>query len=277
MCDFRADLHCHSTCSDGTYRPDQLIDLALEKKLQGLSITDHDSVEAYGKEVLAKARKVGLRLLSGVEFSCLYRGHSIHILGYGFQLNHEGIMRLCLKHKKRRFDRNQAMINLLQDSNIPISLEDLEAHFQRPLDKMGRPHIARWMVERGIVPHLKKAFDVYLGEGKKAFYVGDGVSVEETIQVIHGAKGKAILAHPHLYSKPSIVDALMKMPFEGVEVYYANMPFNVELKWLRKARERRWIATGGSDFHGLVKPHIQMGASWVNEETFNLLDPLLST
>ena len=264
MKQFRADLHCHSTCSDGTVAPKELIDLAIENGLSGLSITDHDTLNAY-TSALPYAKERDFPLLTGVEFSCFHQNESVHILGYAFSLSNEQLNAFCQKHKERRYQRSQLILEKLKEHGMPIEINT------ENLESIGRPHLAMEMIREGYVASMEEAFKKYLGEGCSCYVPGESFSVEETINVIQAAGGFAVIAHPHLIHLPRIVTDLLKMPFDGIEAYYARFPPHREKPWVKIGLHREWILTGGSDFHGTVKPHIPLGCSWVSEETFQTL------
>jgi len=265
---FKADLHCHSCFSDGTDTPLQLIQLASSKGFAGLSITDHDTIAAY-EQAMEEAKMHQISLLSGVEFSASHRGEPVHILGYGYRLKSEAIAILCKKHKQRREERNRRILYKLNALNISITLQDLEnLGFQGSL---GRPHIAHILMSRGIVASIQEAFERYLAEGKPAYDPGEPISVEETIETIHRGNGFAVLAHPHLLKRSSTVRAMLNMPFDGLECYYARLTLDQEKKWIDLAQQRKWLITGGSDYHGTTKPYSTFGSSWVGQETFERL------
>ena len=271
---FKADLHCHSTCSDGTLSPDELVQLAVDLGLSGLSITDHDTVEAY-KTVLATAEAKGLRMITGVEFSSALHDTSVHILGFSFSPDNPLILNFCQRHKERRRIRNQEIFDLLTKHQMPID----EHEMSRPIpggnpESIGRPHIALQMVKQGYVRDIQEAFNKYLGDGKPCYSPGERFTVSETLDVIHQAGGAAVLAHPHLINKRRIVNQLMDYEFDGLEGYYAKFPANQCQKWISKANERSWLITGGSDYHGAIKPHIMLGSSWTPQQTFDYLHSL---
>ncbi|MBB63518.1 MAG: phosphatase [Waddliaceae bacterium] len=272
---FRADLHCHSTCSDGTMTPIELIDLALSQGLSGLAITDHDTVSAY-EEALEYAQEKNFQLLSGVEFSAFHLGESVHLLGYGFRLDHEAIQSLCQRHVKRRIERATKILEKLADRGMPIVHEEIifSAFGVNQKTKgaiVGRPHIAQVMVQKGYVSSITEAFHKYLGDGRPCCVETSTVSARETVDCIHEAGGYAVIAHPHLIPHSFVIRDLQNMDFDGIEVYYGNLPKHREERGLRMANKKEWMITGGSDFHGSVKPHIRLGASWVGEETFSKL------
>lgn len=272
MHDFRADLHCHTTSSDGTLSPKDLIQMASDKGLQGLSITDHDTIEAY-KEGAAAALEKNIQLVPGVELSSMHRNTSVHILAYGFSLDSPIIKSFCDKHHERRKIRNQEMIELLAYHGMPLVPEDFppELFSRDSRHTVGRPHIALAMCKKGYVRSIQEAFQKYIGDGKPCYLSRNSISVEETIGVIHEAKGLAVIAHPHLIERSRTVKDLLSMEFDGIEGYYARFPLSTNEKWLKIGLQKGWIITGGSDFHGEFKPSASLGSSWVNQETFTIL------
>lgn len=260
---FRADLHCHTTASDGSLSPVELVALAKKIGLSALCITDHDTIDAYATAAVA-AKEMGILLGTGVEFSCMHQKESVHVLAYDFPLSSVEIKELCERHKLRRAERNRAILEKLARLGRPVSGERLDL-----LEGVvGRPHIAQLMMEKGYVRSIQEAFNLYLGEGKPAYVAGAFFSVTETLEVIHKAGGKAFLAHPHLIVRQKIVKELLKEAFDGIECYYSKIPPIQEKRWLEICREKGWLISGGSDFHGAWKPHIPLGCSWVDEATF---------
>lgn len=266
---FRADLHCHTTCSDGTVSPKDIIKLAQESNLQGLSITDHDTVSAYA-EAQPIANQLGIRLLPGIEFSSYYKEHSIHLLGYSFAVDHPAILALCARHANRRTDRNQMILNNLKKLGIPVSIEELLAVSGRA-SSVGRPHIAQVLMNKGYVTSIQDAFTQYLAEGAVAYSPGPMISLEETLDVLQQAKAIAILAHPHLIKQKHLLHEILQLSWDGLEVYYGNFTAVQNRFWQQIAADRGWLATGGSDFHGAIKPSIPLGISTVSAQTFNVL------
>lgn len=271
MTAFHADLHCHTTFSDGTFTPDALLNLAKKENLSGLAITDHESIKAYDI-ALPLAKELGIEMISGAEFSALHNGTSIHVLGYAFYLKSPLIHEFCLRHRQRRTKRNQAILELLAKHNMLITEEEINLNASDELPRsIGRPHIALAMLKKGYVATIQEAFRNYLGEGKRCYAQGESFSVEETIDIIHQANGLAVIAHPHLISETSIMHQLLELKFDGIETYYANFPSDKNQRWMKIAKRKGWLMTGGSDFHGDVKPQIALGASWTPEETFRIL------
>lgn len=260
------DLHCHTTCSDGSLTPAELIQKGVEAGLQGLSITDHDTIQAY------ESFKPGPSLIAGVEFSSSHLDETVHILGYSFSLDSPLIHALCQRHKERRENRNDAILELLGKIGMPIDPHELK----RPgpdgkTPSIGRPHIANQMVKLGYVSSLKEAFHKYLGDSKPCFVPGERFTVAETLDVIHGAGGVAIIAHPHLLKRNKVIKALLAMDFDGIEAHYASFGGHDAKKWEDFAKERDWLVTGGSDFHGDPKPNNFLGSSYAPAETIEYL------
>lgn len=268
MSDFRADLHCHSTCSDGSLTPKEIVQLAIHTGLQGLSITDHDTAAAYAEAVPA-AQACGLPLISGIEFSAMHEKANVHILGYSFPLNSKIIQDVCSRHCQIRTERNQEILDLLSAHGMPIQSDELK--FSTPASIIGRPHIALAMQKRGYVNSLQQAFQLYIGEGKPCYAPGEKISVEETLSYIHLAKGLAIIAHPHLIDNAKVIRDLIELDFDGIEGYYGRFPQSEHERWIKIGARKGWLITGGSDFHGDIKPNLPLGSSWVNEETFTIL------
>lgn len=274
MNEFRADLHCHTTCSDGTTSPHEIIHMALENGLSGLSITDHDTIDAYD-EALPLAKKMGIEMISGVEFSSMQDEVSVHILAYSFPLNSPVIKDFCLKHKLRRTNRNREILKRLAAHGMPLSEEEVLAVITdcppNAQCTVGRPHIAQAMLKKGYIHSIQEAFNKYLGEDKSCYTPGESFTTQDTIDIIHQAKGLAVIAHPHLINHAKTLKKLLEMNFDGIECYYARFTEESEARWLKIAKHRNWLITGGSDFHGTIKPNIPLGASWVAEEPFRIL------
>lgn len=268
---FKADLHCHSTCSDGSKTPEEIVLIAKEIGLSALAITDHDSIDSYA---LAKKTAVdeGIELITGVEFSTVHNKASIHILAYAFSPTSEIIESFCKMHHLRRSIRNQAILENLKKHNLPISEEDLLQELTTGgKTTVGRPHIAKAMIRKGYVKSIQEAFQKYLGDGKCCYAEGPYFSTEETIDLIHEAKGLAIIAHPHLVEPSGVLLQLLEMDFDGIECYYARFNMDKHKRWLKIAEKKNWMITGGSDFHGDIKPNLPLGCSFVDEALFKTL------
>jgi len=264
---FRADLHCHTTCSDGSMTPREIVFHAKEVGLSGLSITDHDNVLAY-KEAIPAAEEAKIALGTGVEFSSVLEGKNVHLLGYDFDPNDPDLLAFCKRHVIRRRERNRIILSKLEKHGMEIDPKKFEVLLERGIP-VGRPHIALELIERGYVKSMQESFDRFLADGKPCFDPGKPISAKETIDLIHKLGGKAFLAHPHFLRNSRMIRKLLSLPLDGIECYYARIPRDQEEKWVEIAEKRGLLKSGGSDFHGDIKPMIPLGCSWVTEETFD--------
>ncbi len=270
--EFRADLHCHSFFSDGSDSPMDLLKKAKQARLSGLSVTDHDTIKAYTPEFFACAKALDICVLTGVEFSSELFETTVHILGYGFDLNSPSLIGFIEEMQRRRKERNRAILDKLKKYQILLDEEELLLSTGSETS-VGRPHIANLMLKKGYVNSFQEAFDRYLKESASCYVPGFKFAPSDAIQIIHEAKGKAVLAHPHFMKNASHIGFLLSLPFDGIECYYGNFSNHQEMRWVKIAKQKGWIATGGSDYHGVFKPHIQLGCSWVGLSTFQQLLP----
>lgn len=261
------DLHCHSYLSDGTISPQGLIDEALRVGLSGLSITDHDVIDGF-TEAHKYALAHDILLLPGVEISCHYRNEeSVHILGYSFDPNNRSIIDFCAIHQKRRIQRAEEIIQKLQQQRYQITREEVFIP-DAPTRTIGRPHIAQILLKKGYIKSIQEAFQKLLGSHCPCYVAGERWTIEEAIEAIHRAGGLAVIAHPHLIRKESIVRRLLEYPFDGIEAYYARFSLADCKRWIEIAKKKNWLMTGGSDFHGSVKPDSCLGQGKISEELF---------
>ncbi|MEM1282190.1 MAG: PHP domain-containing protein [Chlamydiota bacterium] len=266
MSEFRADLHCHTTASDGTLNPQEIIEEAIRCGLKGLSITDHDTIEAY-HEAAPAAMEMGIELIPGVEFSTEYMGSNVHVLAYSFNTRHPSIIKLCEYHKERRVKRFFKMLEKLQEKGVHLK----ETDFDLNDGSIGRPHLAKSMIAGGYVRSVPEAFKKYLGDDQPCYVNPETISTEETIKIIHEANAYAVIAHPHLINNQNTLLGILELPFDGIEAYYARFSPSQEKRWVKIGEYRGWLITGGSDFHGNTKPNLPLGCSWVRSESFNQL------
>lgn len=260
-----ADLHCHSTCSDGSITPEELIQLGKKYGLKGLSITDHDTIDAYS-QAIPVAKSCGIRLGTGIEFSCHFENFNIHLLGYDFDLNSPKIYQACSKRKKSREERNKKMLVELKKHGCPLDYEELVV--KAKTSSIGRPHIAMLMLEKGYIKTYQEAFSQYIGEGKKCYQAGFSLDVAEAIEIIRGSMGKVFIAHPHLLPFSFPLQKLLALPFDGIECCYAHLKAT---PWLGIAQDKGWLISGGSDYHGSLKTEIDLGCNGVLESEFHAI------
>ncbi len=261
------DLHIHSTASDGTLSPAEIIALAMRLGLGAISITDHDSI-AGSREALLGGIPTDLGFLTGVEISAepppSYPGAgSIHILGYGFRLDDPELNRNLEKLQDSRRQRNPEIIARLNKLGISIRIEEVEraAADGQP----GRPHIAMLLVKKGVVKTIDDAFDRYLGNGKPAYVDKYRIESHQAIELINAAGGIPVLAHPCLLELKRVeqlddlLQEMMSMGLKGLEVYYPQHSPAQARQYADLAVRHHLLMSGGTDFHGDIQPEIQMG------------------
>ena len=262
------DLHIHTTASDGTFTPEQVISHAHQLKLKAIAITDHDTV-AGSKEALRSGVPPSLGFLTGVEISStpppFYPGSgSFHLLGYSIRLDDPNLNRTLEKLQQARKNRNPAIINRLNKLGISITLDEVRKKAGE--GQLGRPHIAQLMVEKGVVASIDEAFDQFLGTGKPAYVDKQRVECVKAIEIILDAGGVPVLAHPGLldYKTENQIDELIgklkKAGIQGVEVYYSGHTPDQTSLYAELAQRHDLLMTGGSDFHGAIQPEIEMGS-----------------
>ncbi|HFC97174.1 MAG TPA: PHP domain-containing protein [Thermosulfurimonas dismutans] len=256
------DLHTHSTASDGTYRPAELVRLAQGEGLYALALTDHDTVEGLS-EALSAAKEAGLRFVPGVEISVRFEGSGhCHILGYFVDPENEVLRRTLSLLQRAREERNAKMVEKLQALGVEITLEEVAARAGG--GEIGRPHFAALLVEKGVVRSPEEAFEKYLRKGAPAYVPKARLSPEEAFSAIRAGGGIAVLAHPvHLRLSPEeltrYVARLKELGLSGIEAYYTDHSPEFTALCLELARRFELVPTGGSDFHGRNKPDIKLG------------------
>lgn len=256
------DLHTHSTCSDGTFAPAQLVREAKAAGLTHLSLTDHDTADGVA-EARAEAAAQGIGFIGGLEISAEFQPGTMHILGYGFREG-DGVLEERLRYVRRcREERNPKIVQNLRGMGFELTLEEVAAMAGGTV--VGRPHFAQVMLAKGFVSSLQEAFDKYLAKGRPAYVNKVRLGPEESIAAIRGAGGVAVLAHP-LQLKlgrdgelESQVKRLAGLGLEGMECFYRNHSPEDTASLLALAKKLGLVATGGSDFHGANRPHIRLG------------------
>jgi 3',5'-nucleoside bisphosphate phosphatase len=262
------DLHTHTTASDGSFEPAQLIAAAVEAKLDALSITDHDTFAGY-EEARPHAAKAGLELICGIELSTKLpqpgrpRGRSIHLLGYFPKGEPAGEFIDWIRELgESRKDRNRRLAKRLQELNVDVSIEEVEA---RGRNMAGRPHFAQILVEKGYVATLQEAFDKYLDQNAEAFVEREEPMLGEGIRRIANSGGVASLAHPIRLGKrrpgeeEDAIRQMAKMGLPAIEAYHSDHAERDVERYQLIARRYELAVTGGSDFHGANKPGILVG------------------
>lgn len=257
----RLDLHLHTTHSDGSCTPTEVIGLAHQAGVTALAITDHDITSGI-PEAIAAGEQYGIEIIPGVEISSLMGSSELHILGYFLDWQDDDLNQRFKSLRDSRHHRNPQIIDRLQSLGIQITYDEVRA--LAGSDSVGRPHIARALMNKGVVTSAKEAFDRFLGDGKAAYVPRELPSPAEAIRWIKEARGLAVLAHPtwvKVTDQPlaELVRRLKADGLDGVEVYYSTHAARQTREYLSLAQQLGLLVTGGSDFHGLTKPDIEVG------------------
>lgn len=244
------DLHAHTTASDGTYTPTELVGEAVRRGVRVLAITDHDSTEGVEPALVAAREHPLLTIVPGIEINTDATGGEIHLLGYFVEHAAEWFRALLAEFRAERAQRVYRIAERLAALGLPIDPADVFALVQE--GSAGRPHVAQVMVKRGYVASVREAFDRYLHAGGPAYVSHRKLIPREACEVIRKAGGLAVLAHPGFQES---ADALVRelagrQLLDGVECYYAEHTPEQTARFLGLCRELDLIATGGSDFHG---------------------------
>lgn len=243
----RLELHAHTHFSDGVLSPEQLVDLAVERGLSALAITDHDSVEGVAPALAAAATR--LELVPGIEISSSLEAHDLHILGYFLDPRDAGLNERLLRFRDERRQRALAIIARLAELGAPVSAD--EVFDSAGPGVVGRPHVAQALLRAGHVATIELAFQKYLGTRGSAYVQRPAFHSAEAVRVIRDAGGVAVLAHPGLLER-RLVEQLAAAGLAGLEVWHPQHNPAGQKRWFEIASELNLVPTGGSDFHG---PH----------------------
>lgn len=255
------ELHCHTTASDGTLSPRELVEHAASLGVTHLAITDHDTVEG-SVQARPLCDERGIVWISAVELSSTYRGRSMDLLGYGVNPEHPSLRQALDAVVEERRQRVPKMIAGLRAQGVEVSEEDVYA--LAPGGVVGRPHVAQALVRRGAAADVAEAFERYLVRGKAGYVPKENLPPEKAIELIGEAGGVAVLAHPRYLKLDEAelheaLDRLTAAGLVGIEVYYSQHTAADVERYLSIAKARGLVVTGGSDFHGSNKPHIRLG------------------
>ena len=262
------DLHIHTSASDGTFSPTEILDLAADLQLGAIAITDHDTLDG-SREALSAGIPKRMGFITGVEISAerpsfLPGNGSCHILGYRVNPDDHDLNQTLEKLQNARKDRNPRILERLRSLGFDMAMGDIQ-QAAGPKGQIGRPHFAQVMLNKGYVPTFNAAFDDYLATGKPAYVDKYRVACSRAIELIRAAGGIPVLAHPALLGTPggllddSVVLALKEMGLIGIEAFYTEHTPTQQAHYLDLARNHGLLVTGGSDFHGKFKPRTKLG------------------
>ncbi len=256
------DLHIHTSISDGTYTPGQVVESAKQLGLCAIAITDHDTIDGV-EEAQNKAQQLGdIEVIAGTEITTDYYG-SMHILGYYLNINDITLKEQLKYIQQKREERNERIVTLCLEHRIPITLEELEIEANG--DLIGRLHIASLLMKKGIVKDTGEAFEKYLGRDANCYSPREKITPGNAIKIIKDNGGLAVLAHPvHLFldsdfELKKLFGNLKDIGLDGIEVYHSDHSPKLTKSLLDITGELDLCVTGGSDFHGSLKPHVKLG------------------
>jgi 3',5'-nucleoside bisphosphate phosphatase len=257
----RLDLHLHTTHSDGSFTPTEVINLAHKAGVTALAITDHDITTGVLEATVA-GQEHGIDVIPGIEISSILGSSELHILGYFLDYQDTQLNERLALLRESRHRRNPKIIERLQAAGIDITYEEVRA--LAGTDSVGRPHIARVLMEKRVVSSAKEAFDQWLADGRPAYVPRELPTPSEAMGWIKAAKGLPVLAHPTWVktTEGTLTDLVRRLKadgLDGVEVHYSTHTPRQTRDYLALAKQLDLLVTGGSDFHGLTKPDIDVG------------------
>lgn len=260
------DLHVHSVCSDGTFTPEELVDLAIQNDLVAFALTDHDTTDGVERAIEA-AKDKHIEVIPGVELSCEYtitptRKKEIHILGYQLDWKQKELCDALADVAREREERNRKMCKNLSSAGYPIDYPSLVARFGNTI--LTRAHFARFLLEKGAIPSIDAAFKKILAQDGPYFVMRKYLTPKDGIELIKKAGGIPVLAHPLLYKMSvteihNLIIELKSYGLRGIEAMYSRNRGTDEAFVRKLANEYDLFITGGSDFHGTNKPDIELG------------------
>jgi predicted metal-dependent phosphoesterase TrpH len=263
MADGFVDLHCHSTASDGTLAPRDVVRLAKESNLSALSLTDHDTIAGVA-EASEEAKQLGVDFLPGIEISAEYPNPgTMHILGYGVDPTNPSLKSLTETLIAGRDNRNPRIVAKLNEMGVNVSMAEWEAEAKGNV--LGRPQLAAILHRKGYVSSIKQAFDKYIGQGAPAYFDKERLTPKQALERIRAAGGRPVLAHPVQLRASNdaelqrVVKDLADLGLAGLEVIHSDHDAATIEKLSALADRFGLLKTGGSDFHGSNKPQIRLG------------------
>jgi hypothetical protein len=261
----RFDFHTHTCVSDGSLTPTELVRRALENRVTGFALTDHDTVEGVA-EARAEGERCGVEVLAGIELSVNEAdgARAMHVLGLGLDSEHAPLRARLLELRASRVGRGARIVAHLQANGIAISLDAVSRHAAG--GALGRPHVARALVDLGVVRDVDEAFTRWLRRGRPAYEPNAELSARDAIELVHAAGGVAVLAHPPLsggIDSPgglvAFVERLVPLGLDGLEIWHPSHKPTVTRRLRRIAAAHGLLETGGSDFHGADRPEVDVG------------------
>jgi len=264
------DLHLHTTASDGSLSPGQVVELAANLGLNAIAISDHDTVEGI-QEALAFAERLDARVIPAVELSSRYNSRDIHILGFFIDYKSRVLDKALSSLRKARIERAEKIVVCLQGEGLDITFEEvLEVAGGA---SVGRPHIARALLKNNQVSRISEAFVKYLKRGSLCYIDKFVYSPSQAISLIHEVGGVAVFAHPGLAGLDEHIPEFVAMGLDGIEAYHIEHTPDVVKHYLQIAYDYGLVVTGGSDCHGPLSTHgLRLGTIYVPDKTLVQLE-----
>ena len=244
------DLHVHTNYSDGIYSVEEIIEKASSKKIGGIAITDHDTIDAIKYIANNSVDTKNIFIVPGIELSVDVEGEEIHILGYYLDCENDMLNEKLSILKRDRFYRGLEIIDKLSSLGVDIDKESIISESKQHNNFIGRALIARKLVSEGYVMNIKEAFEKYLVEGKPAFVNRRKLSLEESISLIEKANGIPILAHPGIIKNKRVITMAIELGVKGIECFTSKHSKIDEKRFIEYCKANNLIITGGSDYHG---------------------------
>lgn len=267
---FEADLHCHTTASDGLLTPTEIVELASSKGIKAIGITDHDSIDGW-QEAERAAETLNIKIIKGIEINTDWQQREIHILGYLLDDKSISFNRKIYQLQHQRIIRIKEILSKLERLNMSITFEEVKEYAKGKA--IGRPHVAQAMVKKGYVMDFREVFDSYLKVGGAAYVPRYKLTPTEAISIIREAQGVAVLAHPGTQHIEKQIRQWKDEGLQGIEVSHPDHSLEGSVRYSKLAEKLGLIATGGSDFHGKsLKPGIEIGDCGVSLEVVEQLE-----
>ncbi|HBQ60253.1 MAG TPA: PHP domain-containing protein [Balneolaceae bacterium] len=248
----KADLHIHTTCSDGKMSPEEAVELAAEKKLQCLSITDHDTCKAY-HQAKGKAAELDIELIPGVEITSTLDDKEAHILAYNFDPDTNYLEDFLKSQKKARRERIKGIIETVQKNGVEVDFDEVWAEANGA--NIGRPHLAQVLIQKGYVSSHKEAFIRYLSNQKLGSIENTYPDYREVIEIIKNVGGASVVAHPGRMYSDAEIQQFIDAGIDGIECIHPSHNFKLQKKYTELCESESLLMTGGSDSHD----HIETG------------------
>lgn len=247
-----ADLHIHTTFSDGIYTPKEIVEQALAVPLSAIAVTDHDNVAGYqATAAYLQDNKINLKLVPGVEIDTFYGDKDVHVLGYYFDDANQELLKGLAWTREGRVRRINKIVGKINELGYCLTMEEVLKEAKNS-KSYGRPHIARVMVRKGYFPKVQAVFDALIAKGKPAYCDQEKLTPAKAVELIHGAGGIACLAHPSEIGDRTIAEEVFTTgKFDAIEVWHPSALQEKETDyWLALARKYNKLTSGGSDYHG---------------------------